>query len=235
MQGVETPVYLCVDTETTGVDVFNDRIVQLFVATADKHGNLIDTWEWIINPEVPVPKEASDVHGFTDEFLQEHGDDPAYVLRKALGVFREHHNLIWVAFNMSFDLSILDSEFKRHKITENFADGVSGHVNLFDPMVVDRAKDKYRKGKRTLEALAGHYGVPFDPDEAHNATVDTEATAKVAVKVAAKYGIPTTQEQSRMHQSWAAGITTYFAKQGKLEEDGSPIVVSGDWPYRKES
>lgn len=235
MQGVKTPVYLCVDTETTGVDVFNDRIVQLFIATADKHGNLIDTWEWFIRPDIPVPEEAAEVHGFTDEWLKEAGADPEASLAVIVNIFRAHTDLIWVAFNMNFDLSILDAEFKRYGITHNFAEAAANQIVLFDPMVVDRAKDKYRKGKRTLEALAGHYGVPFDPDEAHSAVYDVEATAKVAVKVAAKYGIPTTQEQSRMHQSWAAGITTYFAKQGKLEEDGSPIVVSGDWPYRKES
>ena len=235
MQGVETPVYLCVDTETTGVDVFNDRIVQLFVATADGDGNLLDTWEWFINPGVPVPKGASDVHGFTNEFLAGHGEAPESALARAVEVFRDHTDMIWVAFNMNFDLSILDAEFKRYGITHNFAEAAANQVALFDPMVVDRAKDKYRKGKRTLEALAGHYGVPFNPEEAHSAVYDVEATARVAVKVARKYGIPATYEQSRMHQSWAAGITTYFAKQGKLEEDGSPIVVSGDWPYRKES
>lgn len=229
------PVYLCADTETTGVNVFEDRIVQLFIATADEDGNLITTWEWFIDPGVPVPKEAAEVHGFTDEFLQENGDDPSYALGKALGIFREHLDLTWVAFNMNFDLSILDAEFKRYNLTDTFATGAESRVKLFDPMVVDRARDKYRKGKRTLEALAGHYEVPFDPDEAHSAVYDVGATAKVAAKVAGKYGIPTTAEQAKMHSAWAKNITIYFARQGKLEEDGTPIIVSGDWPYRKET
>ena len=37
--------------------------------------------------------------------------------------------------------------------------------------------------------------------------------------------------QAEWKKEWASGLTSYFAKTGKLEEDGSPIVVSDAFPY----
>ena len=49
---------------------------------------------------------------------------------------------------------------------------------VYDPLVIDRAKDRYRKGKRNLTAMCDHYGVRID--NAHEATADATAAARVA-------------------------------------------------------
>lgn len=217
--------YLVFDTETTGIDVFNDRIVQLFIATADSEGNLLETWEWIIDPGVEVPEEASNVHGFTTEYLRENGQDPLGALTAALDVFEEWGELTFVAYNLSFDLSILDSEMRRHGAIESFGQDTAGYL-LFDPLVVDRAKDKFRKGKRKLENVAAHYGVPFSPDEAHKADYDVEVTAKVAAAVAKQYGIPSNAEQETMYRVWAENFESY------LRRTDPDAVVDSDWPLK---
>ena len=51
---------------------------------------------------------------------------------------------------------------------------------VFDPLVIDRAKDRYRKGKRNLGALCELYGVKLD--NAHDATADATAAARLAWK-----------------------------------------------------
>jgi len=38
-------------------------------------------------------------------------------------------------------------------------------------------------------------------------------------------------KQRAWKKEWAEGLTTYFAKQGKREDDGSPIIVSGAFPW----
>lgn len=217
--------YLVFDTETTGIDVFNDRIVQLFIATADSEGNLLETWEWIIDPGVEVPEEASNVHGFTTEYLRENGQDPLGALTAALDVFEEWGELTFVAYNLSFDLIILDSEMRRHGAIESFGHDTAGYL-LFDPLVVDRAKDKFRKGKRKLENVAPHYGVPFNPDEAHKADYDVKVTAKVAAAVAKRYGIPSNAEQARMYKAWAENFESY------LRRTDPDAVVSSEWPLK---
>lgn len=222
------PVYLVLDTETTGVDVFNDRIVQLVIATADANGNLIEKHEWLINPGVEVPEEAAKVHGFTTEYLAEYGAEPSEALAEALDQLLDNFHLTWVAFNLNFDLSILESEFARHLGIPGWGRELSKKVLMFDPLVVDRKKDRYRKGKRTLEAMAGHYGVPFDSEKAHEAGYDVEVTALVAAKIAGKYGVPSTKEQSEWYADWASNFQEY------LRRSDPDAVVNGDWPVRKE-
>ena len=43
---------LVFDTETTGIDVFNDRIVQLFIGIADEYGDLLERHEWLSDPGI---------------------------------------------------------------------------------------------------------------------------------------------------------------------------------------
>lgn len=220
-----TPKFLVFDTETTGIDVFNDRIVQLFIATADAGGNLLETWEWIIDPGVEVPEEASNVHGFTTEYLRGNGQDPLGALTAALDVFEEYGELTFVAYNLSFDLSILDNEMRRYEVIDSFGQYTAGYL-LFDPLVVDRAKDKFRKGNRKLETVAGHYGVPFNPDEAHKADYDVKITARVAAEVAKRYGIPSNAEQAKMHKAWAENFQSF------LRRNDPDAVADSDWPLK---
>lgn len=223
--------YLVFDTETTGIDVFEDRIVQLVISRCDEDGNVLSTKEWIIDPGVEVPEGASNVHGFTTEFLRENGQAPDFALNEALDEFSAglEQRLTFVAYNMNFDLSILDSEARRIFGEQTFGAGIVQMATLLDPLVVDRAKDKYRKGKRTLEAVSGHYGIPFDPEAAHKADYDVEVTAKVAAKIEKKYGQPSTRDQAAWYASWAKGLQAY------LRKNDPSAVVDGAWPLRKEA
>lgn len=220
--------YLVFDVESTGIDVFEDRIVQLYMATADDKGEILDSWEWIINPGVEVPSGASDVHGFTTEYLVENGTDPHKALWEADLVIKEavRNNLTFVAYNLNYDMSIITAEMARNSLGSRYGFWITDNTSLFDPLVVDRAEDKYRKGKRKLENVAAHYGVPFNPDEAHKADYDVAVTAKVAVKVAEKFGIPSTERQAEMYKSWAEGLESY------LKRTDPEATVNGDWPLR---
>lgn len=220
-------VYTVWDVESSGIDVFEDRIVQLFFATTDAQGNLIDTWEWFINPGIPVPEEAAAIHGFSDEFLKENGRDPKEVLTEVKDVFLKHRHLTQIAFNMNYDLSILDAEMKRHGVSELFGEWFAKNGSLFDGLVSDRHNDKYRKGKRNLETQAKHYGVEFDSEAAHNAMYDCEVTAKVSVKIIEKYGLPTTKELATWQEKWRSNFESYLRKT-----DPDAIVERG-WPLRE--
>lgn len=218
--------YFVFDTETTGIDVFEDRIVQFFGATADADGNLLETWEWFIDPGVTVPEGAAEVHGFTDEFLAENGIKPYPALEEIRQVILKNRDLILVAFNLNYDLSILDSEMKRHGVSDTLGTWIAENAKLVDGLVIDRFKDKYRKGKRNLETQAKHYGVEFNPEEAHSAVYDVEKTAQVTVKILEKFGTPTTEEQAQWQESWRSGFESYLRKT-----DPAAKVERG-WPLR---
>lgn len=221
------PKILVFDCESTGIDVFNDRIVQLFMAVCDGRGNPLETWEWIIDPGVEVPEEASNVHGMTTEWLQEHGNPPVTALQEAIEVFDAHEDLTWVAFNMNYDFSILYAEFVRHGVRSGWAEDVNdAGVRMFDPLVVDRAKDKYRKGSRKLINQAQHYGIPVQEDKLHDADYDVEITAKVAVAVARKFGVPSNTEQAEMYRVWSENFQQF------LRKTDPDATVDTQWPIR---
>lgn len=220
------PVYCVWDAETTGIDVHEDRIVQWFMATANAEGNLLDTWQWFLNPGIEIPEEATAVHGLSNEWLSENGQDPKEALNEIRLIFLENIDLIHVAFNMAFDLSILDAEFKRHHVSENFGHYMRDKARLVDAIVIDRHHDKYRRGKRTLAAQADHYGVDYDADSLHDARVDVALTAKVTVKVLEKFGVPTTDEQAAWYYSWSEGLEEY------LRKSDAEARVDREWPLR---
>jgi DNA polymerase III subunit epsilon len=222
------PYYLVFDCETSGVDVFNDRIVQFVMSLADREGNILNTREWVINPGVPVPKDASDIHGYTDEYLEEYGRTPVGALFEIVYEFETWKHLVVVAYNLNFDLSMLVAEIDRH-----LGDGDSFWMGLkdshfFDPLVADRGFDRYRKGKRKLVNVAEHYAIVGDEDNFHNALFDVDITAKVAAAVEKKFGLPSVEEQKEMHAVWAESTEAYLRR---VKEDDT-ITVERDWPLR---
>lgn len=214
------------DTETTGINVFKDRIVQFFGATADAQGNLIDTWEIFIDPGVEIAQEAVDVHGFSNDFLKKNGKQPHEAFSEIRDLFLKHRHLALVAFNANYDVSILDAEMKRHGVSQTFGSWVASHSKIVDGIVIDRHHDRYRKGKRNLATQAAHYGIPFNPDELHDAKTDVELTAKITAAILKKFGTPTTEEQAQWYKEWAENFQEY------LRRTDPEAVVDSDWPLR---
>jgi DNA polymerase III subunit epsilon len=140
-----------------------------------------------------------------------------------------------VAFNARFDITILDREARRHGVA-SLLDRVGGPQGMLvvDPFVLDRQFDRFRKGKRTLQAVCRHYRVPFD--EAHVANADAIAAVRVAYRLGVV--VPDLRELDlrdlyRKQISWAAKqaalLEEYFRGQGRNEqvERAWPIVPVG--------
>lgn len=239
MRKEDAPKRICTwDVESTGVDIANDRIITAYGRVRNISGETEREVSVVINPGVPVPQGASDVHGMTDEWVQENGGDP----RKGINdiyVFLSDavlDGIPIVGYNNSFDLGILSHEVRRY-FGFDMANTIGKNGIFFDPIIYDRAMDKYRKGNRKLESVAPVYGVPFDPELAHDAKYDVEVTCKLAWKMLQKS--PYTLEQLQGWQAlwkkeWAEHLTQYFESIGKTNDDGSKIVVNGAFPWEKE-
>ena len=54
------------DLETTGINIAKDKIVEISILKIYPNGNK-ESKTWLVNPEMQIPKEASDIHGITNE------------------------------------------------------------------------------------------------------------------------------------------------------------------------
>lgn len=153
-----------IDAETTGTDVVNDRIVQLAVLKTIDF-NVSEQKEALFYPGIPIPKEATDVHGITDDMVK---DKPKFE-QYAASLYQYLKDCDYAGFNiLQFDVPILSEEFGRCGI-----DWPSKDVCFFDSFHVFREKEK-----RDLTAAVKFY-CNESHDGAHDAMADVHAAMKV--------------------------------------------------------
>lgn len=227
--------FLGFDTETTGVDTSADRIVTAAIVLRTPAETLVRTW--LINPGVPIPEAAAAIHGVTTEHAQQFGVEPAVALNEIASVIAEHlqadHPL--VAFNASFDISILENELQRNGLPTVVERLGHTFAPVIDPLVLDRALDRYRKGSRKLGDLCEFYAVE-ETGTFHTADADVIATLDVMAKIFQKYsnvGEMSLKElhtyQEGAHSRWAKNFNSYLASRGK------PADVEEEWLVRQGS
>lgn len=220
------------DLETTGTDPAEARIVSGAV-TEVRGGEPITVRAWLVDPAVPIPAQATAVHGITTARARAEGR-PA---REAVAEMAEMLGAYWTAgvpvvvYNAPFDLSLLAAELARHGLAP-LGGGERGPGPVVDPLTVDRAVDRFRKGRRTLEAACGVYGVELDA--AHEAGADALAAVRVACAIAERYPQIAAAEPWELHRSqeawygeWADGYERWLRRR----QDGN-AVVDRSWPVR---
>lgn len=237
---------IVLDCETSGVNVAEDRIITCAIRVTDDK-ELVTQQLWVIDPGIEIPKEASEIHGMTTEWVQENGrKDVNVAIHEIYDTLRYYSGEYVIAgYNHAFDLAMLEAEVHRHTDMISFKSSLD--TLFLDPLILDRKLDKYRKGSRKLIDVAKHYGVEVDENKLHDALYDVEITEKLIPKVlnmAWKKTKPDRPEmnpenfiswlqdkQGEWKKEWAEGLTKYFAREGKTEDDGSPIIVEGRFPW----
>lgn len=215
------------DTETTGIDTRSDRLVTAYVGVIGPGGELVESHSWLANPGIDIPERAAAVHGITTEKAVAEGADPAQVIAEVVAVLREFlaRPLPVVAYNASFDLSLMHYEAIRHGV-----EALEDPRPIIDPLVIDRALDPYRKGKRTLDTVSAHYGLTNPA--AHDAQGDAVTSGLVVQKLVERFPEQLSGDPNDLHDQqivWAKQWeTNYF---DYLERSGKPRPQSrGAWP-----
>lgn len=220
------------DLETTGVDVRTARIVTACVAVLDASGALVSRRDWLADPGVEIPEGAAKIHGITTERARAEGRPAAEVVAEIVDELRGHFAVARpvVVYNAPYDLSLLAHEAARH--------GVAPLVDpapVVDPLVIDKAVDRYRKGKRTLELAAAHYGVTLDG--AHDAGVDAIAAGHVAQAIARTHAAALPATPAELHAAqvgWHEQQSDSFEDYMRTRVDHTFTADRG-WPIRHES
>lgn len=215
---------LSFDLETTGQDPFTARIVTSALITID--GACRDDLEILADPGVEIPAEATAIHGITTEYAREHGRPHDEVLTETIERIRRGwaQGATLIVYNAPYDLTVLRT------LDPTFT--IDGPV--FDPLVVDKAKDRYRKGGRRLTQVCEHYGVTLD--NAHEASADAVAAARVAWKISRAYPelLDISADELMLKQAtWnyedKTHLRKYFIDTGKPER---AATVNTSWPLQ---
>ncbi|AXQ54019.1 MULTISPECIES: exonuclease domain-containing protein [Streptomyces] len=225
------------DLETTGTDPREARIVTaavIEVADGERRGHRT----WLADPGIPIPAGATAVHGITDARAAAEGSPPdrvADAVAEALtGYWRA--GVPVVAYNAPFDLTLLAAELRRHRLP-SLAERLGGAPvgPVIDPLTVDRAVDRYRKGSRRLSAVCAEYGVALE--DAHDASADALAAARLARAIALRHPKVAALGPAALHErqiAWAAERAADF--QAYLRRKGERgAVVDGGWPLHAEA
>jgi DNA polymerase-3 subunit epsilon len=173
--------FIAFDSETTGVDTAEDRIVTA-AAVLFRDGEPQETRSWLIKVDVDIPERASEVHGITNEISQSQGQDQTEALAE-IGDYLDSAGLPIVCFNTGFDIPILNSNLQRHGL------GELKTTVIICPYVIDRQFDKYVKGKnqRRLKPTAERYGLELSEDDWHGAEADSLVTGRILIAQAQKF------------------------------------------------
>lgn len=232
--------YLVFDLETTGTDPRQDHII-----TCDMRTNDGTEYSWILDAGGEVPDAASALHGMTTEWVRNYGrKDYKEAVAEIITTLRDFTSTdgVLVGYNVSFDFNML-----KHAAIRNGLEFLSMPDTLvLDPYIIDKAID-YRKGKRTLTITASHYGIEVDADKAHDSKYDVYLTEQLIRPVLNKAWQHTPVLKSLkermlivrtlqpLQRDWklkqAASLEKYFARIGKTEPDGSPILVDSEFPW----
>lgn len=232
------------DTETTGVDVYHDRIVTAFIGLMNDRGEMTERWSWLLDPEVEIPEGASAVNGITTERARAEGTDwkqGIFEIIQRLDII-DKRGIPVVIYNAPFDLTIL---------RENAAmawPGMRPMVPHFvlDPFVIDKKLDPYRKGSRKLIHAAPVYGVEARAD-AHDAEADCIMAGQIALamlrhKWLYQLDLETIHRRSIKHKAdQSASFKAYKIKKamqitGNAEREAALAeaeTINGEWPIQR--
>lgn len=160
---LERPI-IFFDLETTGTNILTDRIVEISLIKVMPDGQEIERTRRI-NPEMPIPAEATAVHHITDEDV---ANEPRFAqIAHSLADMFEGCDI--AGFNSNrFDVPMLDQEFQRAGIRLDFS-----KVRFVDVQTIF-----HKKEQRTLVAAYRFY-CGAELDDAHSANADTRATYEV--------------------------------------------------------
>jgi DNA polymerase-3 subunit epsilon len=217
------------DLETTGIDVETSRIVSATVAVLDAAGDVTERIDWLLDPGVEIPTQATNVHGITTEHAVRHGREASAGVAEIVAALRSHldRGLPLVAYNAPYDLTLLNRESIRHGV-----DPLVSPSPVIDPLVIDKAVDKYRKGKRTLEVTSAFYGVSLD--DAHDSGADAIAAGRVAQAIARAHAAALPASLVELHAlqvTWCKQQADSFQVYMRRERDPQFVAVGG-WPER---
>jgi DNA polymerase-3 subunit epsilon len=201
------------DLETTGINLTEDRVVEISLIKVMPDGTT-DTKTRRINPEMHIPEQATAIHHITDEDVK---DAPTFKqVAKSLAKLFEGCDI--AGFNSNrFDIPMLDQEFQRADVDFDFSKA----------RFVDVQTIFHKKEPRNLTAAYRFY-CGKDLENAHSATADTQATYEVLLAQLERYeDLPNTVDKLSDFSSQNRNVD--FMGRLVYDEKGREIINFGKY------
>lgn len=230
------------DTETTGLNVYQDEIVEASLVFAGG-GFSRETRTWLFKTERPIPEEATAVHGITNARSRAEGRLPSACLTEIANALRAHAGAI-VICNAAFDVRMFATNVERVQSSYAGQTLFTDTVAIFgerivDPIILDRRIVKKRKGKRRLVELCAHYGVKLE--NAHSSAADARAAGALAYAMTQAhrdfFSRGTLEDLHRSQFKWyldqKADMRRYFERVGKkfVSDTTTWLPAEDDIPF----
>lgn len=205
------------DLETTGINITNDRIVELCYIKVYPNGNE-ESKSMRINPEMHIPETSSAIHGIYDEDVR---DCPTFKqVAKDLANTIEGCDL--AGFNSNrFDIPVLVEEFLR----------VGIDIDLSKRKFVDVQNIYHKLERRTLSAAYKFY-CGKDLENAHSAMADTQATYEVLMAQLARYPDELQNDVAFLSEFSKMSNNVDFAGRMVYDEQGVEVFNFGKYKGR---
>ncbi len=199
------------DLETTGVQVAQDRIVEISIIKLHPDGSE-EVMTQLVNPGIPIPAETSAIHGITDEKVK---DSPSFKeLAPQIREFIGDADLS--GYNcLKFDVPLLMEEFLRNEVD----------FEMKGRKVVDVQNIFHKMEQRTLVAAYKFY-CSKDLTDAHSAEADTRATMEVLLAQIEKYD-NLGDDVPALHDFSKRGNAVDFAGHFVENDKGIPVFNFG--------
>jgi len=157
------------DTETTGLSIEKDRIVEIACIELHNHLPTNNLFHAFLNPDgVKVSEDAFEIHGYSNEFLS---DKPKFkdIAKNLLEFLKEKTIII---HNADFDLGFLNKELRNLNLHEINKDQIIDSLKL--------ARQKYPGATaKNLTALCRKFKIDVSSREKHSALLDCKLLSRV--------------------------------------------------------
>ncbi len=157
--------FVCLDCETTGLDIEKDEIIEVGVVVFTFDGTL-ETYETLVQPRQPIQEENQAIHGISNEMV----DGQPYIEEVLPKVFSMIRNYPIVGHGIEFDIKMLAKAAKKHKIPTTISSSP-----FIDTLRLARLYGE--SPRNSLEVLRDHFNI--QEEGAHRAMNDVVVNISV--------------------------------------------------------
>ena len=163
---------ITLDLETTGLNPLEGhKIIEIGCVELINNFPTGNTWQTYINPKRNIPQEAFEIHGLTEEFLE---NKPFFkdTIDEFLNFIKDSDLII---HNAKFDMKFINYELEANNLNP-----ISNN-KIID--TIDIAKNMFPGQSNSLDALCKRYKIDLEKRKFHGALLDAELLAEVYLEM----------------------------------------------------